>query len=33
MVTKKVVFGSSMCPDCVVMKEELDKRGIKYWNL
>ena len=33
MVTKKVVFGSSMCPDCVVMKEELDKRGIKYLYL
>lgn len=33
MVKKKVVFGSSMCPDCIVMKETLDERGVKYLYL
>ena len=33
MVKKKVVFGSSMCPDCIVMKEALDERGVKYLYL
>lgn len=33
MVSKKVVFGSSLCPDCIVMKNELDKRGVKYLYL
>ena len=33
MVKKKVVFGSSMCPDCIVMKEVLDERGVKYLYL
>ena len=33
MINKKVVFGSSMCPDCIVMKNESDKRGIKYLYL
>ncbi len=33
MISKKVVFGSSMCPDCIVMKKSLDERGIKYLYL
>ena len=33
MVSKKVVFGSSMCPDCIVMKKSLDERGVKYLYL
>ena len=33
MVKKKVVFGSSMCPDCIVMKKALDEREIKYLYL
>ena len=33
MIKKKVVFGSSMCPDCIVMKEALDERGVKYLYL
>lgn len=33
MVKKKVVFGSSMCHDCIVMKEALDERGVKYLYL
>ena len=30
MVSKKVVFGSEMCPDCIVIKKQLDERGVKY---
>ena len=33
MISKKVVFGSKLCPDCIVMKNELDKRNIKYLYL
>lgn len=33
MIKKKVVFGSSMCPDCIVMKKELDERNVKYLYL
>ena len=33
MVSKKVVFGSSMCPDCIVMKKALDEREVKYLYL
>ncbi|WP_461466490.1 glutaredoxin domain-containing protein [Parvimonas micra] len=33
MVKKKVVFGSSMCLDCIVMKKALDERGVKYLYL
>ena len=33
MVKKKVVFGLSMCPDCIVMKKALDEREIKYLYL
>lgn len=33
MVKKKVVFGLSMCPDCIVMKKALDERGVKYLYL
>lgn len=33
MIKKKVVFGSSMCPDCIVMKKALDERGVKYLYL
>lgn len=33
MIKKKVVFGSEMCPDCIVMKRELDKRNVKYLYL
>ena len=28
MVSKKVVFGSEMCPDCIVIKKQLDERGV-----
>lgn len=24
------VFGSPMCPDCVICREELDKAGVSY---
>ncbi len=33
MVSKKVVFGSNMCPDCIVMKKALDEREVKYLYL
>lgn len=33
MVSKKVVFGSEMCPDCIVIKKQLDERGVKYLYL
>ena len=33
MVSKKVVFGSSMCPDCIVMKKAPDEREVKYLYL
>lgn len=33
MVSKKVVFGSSMCPDCIVLTKALDERGVKYLYL
>ena len=33
MVKKKVVFGASMCPDCIVMKKALDEREVKYLYL
>ena len=33
MLKKKVVFGSSMCPDCIVMKKAQDEREIKYLYL
>lgn len=33
MISKKVVFGSKLCPDCIVMKDELDKRNVRYLYL
>ena len=33
MVSKKVVFGSSMCPDCIVLTKALDEREVKYLYL
>lgn len=33
MISKKIVFGSSMCPDCIVMKKALDERKVKYLYL
>lgn len=33
MVSKKVVFGSSMCPDCIVLRKALDEREVKYLYL
>lgn len=29
-VQKKLVFGSSMCPDCAPFKEKLEKSGIRF---
>lgn len=33
MISKKVVFGSKLCPGCVFMKNELDKRNVRYLYL
>lgn len=33
MISKKVLFGSAMCPGCVVMKKELEDRNIKFLYL
>lgn len=33
MISKKVLFGSPMCPGCVVMKKELEDRNIKFLYL
>lgn len=32
-VVKKIVFGSSMCPDCKPFKEVMDESGVKFLYL
>lgn len=33
MISKKVLFGSPMCPSCVVMKKELEEKNVKFLYL
>lgn len=32
-VVKKIVFGSSMCPDCGPFKEVMDESGVRFLYL
>ena len=32
-VQKKIVFGSSMCPDCGAFKEVMDESGVRFLYL